>query len=196
MIRILLRADILMVQQKQRSQTIMRRRCGSANSAALYGRAGLLAKRARAWVAMGFMVLSVAAAGCASAPAPAPPQGVEKMSAAELLYEAARSVYASREIPIEVASARFLIITSAPQPVEADLQKRIVTQVVRAAPGAMNLTVTTQWETRVEIDSKKVWQPVDTPSLRARGNAEERIILREIEQRFKSWSDARAADSN
>jgi|GEM_PF-5456512 len=192
-----------MAQRKQRNQAPERRRCGSADFAALYGRAGLLAKhfqarsrRGAAWVAMGFMVLAIAAAGCASAPPIPAPEGVEKMAAPELLYQAAYSVYETRAIPIEVASERFLIITSQVQPVEGDLQKRIVTQVVRAAPGAMNLTVTTQWETQVEIDSKKVWQPVDTPSLRARGNAEERIILREIEQRFKSWSDARAADSN
>lgn len=190
-----------MVRLKQGHQAARRSRFDSADFASLYGRAGLLAKhlqacgrRGGAWVAMGFMLLAIGVAGCASTPAVPPPAGAEQMGAAELLYQAAHSVYESRAIPIEVASERFLIITSQPQPVEPDLQKRIVTQVVRAAPGAMHLTVTTRWETRVEVGAQKIWQPVDTPSLRTRGNAEERVIVRAIEQRFKAWSHAISVD--
>lgn len=173
---------------------------GPLNSAALYGRAGLLAKSVRAGAraassvgALLMMVMVLLGAGCASAPAVAAPEGVEQMAPAELLYSAALSTYETREIPVAVASARFLIITSEFQPVDADLRKRMVTQVVRAAPGAMGLTVTTQWETRVEKDADLVWQTVDTPILRERGNAEELLILRDIEQRFNAWKGSSSA---
>lgn len=179
-----------MIYRKRMNNNEKKAHLGSVDFGALYGRGVPLAKCVWLGLAVFLLAMALASAGCASAPATAPPTGVETMAPAELLYQAALSVYETREIPVEVASERFLIITSEFQLVEPTLRKRMVTQVVRAAPGAMGLTVTAEWETRVEKGAEFVWQTVDTPVLRERGNVEELAIARATEQRFNAWKKA------
>jgi len=187
---ILSEAIIRMIYRRRIINNEKKAHLGPVDFGALYGRAAPLAKCVRVGLAVFVLAMALVSAGCASAPATAPPAGVEKMAPAELLYQAALSVYETREIPVEVASERFLIITSEFQLVEPTLRKRMVTRVVRAAPGAMGLTVTAEWQTRVEKGDEFVWQTVDTPILRERGNVEELAIARATEKRFNAWKKA------
>ncbi|QDG53974.1 hypothetical protein FIV42_25495 [Persicimonas caeni] len=109
------------------------------------------------------------------------------MSPPEILYQAIVSTYESREIPVALSSDKFLIVTSEYESVGPNLRRRLASRVVRAAPGAMGLKVTTQWERRTKIDGEERWQPIDTVELRKRGKADELDLARAIEQRFESW---------
>ncbi len=111
------------------------------------------------------------------------------MGPPEILYHAIVSTYHSRHIPIDVSSAKFLVVTSQYEEVGPNLRKRLASRVVRAAPGAMGLKVITEWQRRTVIDGKEHWQPVDTPELRTRGNAREIEVGRAIEKRFQSWKE-------
>jgi hypothetical protein len=112
---------------------------------------------------------------------------MDEMSPPEILYQAIVSTYESREIPVALSSDKFLIVTSEYESVGPNLRRRLASRVVRAAPGAMGLKVTTQWERRTKIDGEERWQPIDTVELRKRGKADELDLARAIERRFESW---------
>ncbi len=154
----------------------------------LYGRPQQLAKHA---VAIVFVTLSATfiLAGCASAPKTPPPQGIDEMGPPEILYRAIVSTYETREIPIALSSDKFLLVTSEFESVGANLRRRMASRVVRAAPGAMGLKVTSQWERRTRIDGEERWQAIDTEELRERGKPDELELARAIERRFESWKD-------
>lgn len=154
----------------------------------LYGRRWRLAKHAAA-ILLITLATTFVAVGCATTPETPPPQGIDEMSPPEILYEAILSTYESRDIPVALSSDKFFIVTSEYEPVGENLRRRLASRVVRAAPGAMGLKVTTQWERRTVIDGEERWQSIDTEELRKRGKADELELARAIERRFESWKE-------
>ncbi len=161
----------------------------------LYGRALGLAKDAPAVAAALVILLSaLVLGGCASAPTAPPPDGMDEMTPPEILYQAAVSTYESRDIPVEVASQKFMIVTSEYAPVSPQLRKRMSTRVVRTAPGAIGLKVTAEWERRYMGDGEEQWRAIDTEELRERAKPEELALARAIEERFEDWKKEWKAD--
>jgi hypothetical protein len=168
---------------------------GAVDFDVVYGRACVLAKSAGArfrglFALAGAMFLAaILAGGCASASVAAPPAGMDEMPPPEILYNAIVSTYRGRELPIALASERFLLVVSEYREVTPNLRKRMSSRVMRAAPGAMGLKVTAEWQRRVVIDGEPSWQAVDTPGLRKRARAAELELGRAIEQLFESWKE-------
>lgn len=155
-----------------------------AISALLYGSRAWLAKGLRAGLLIGALGPAL---GCAHAPQPAPPDGVASMSAPEVLYHAILSTYESENLAVDTASQRFLLVTSKYRAVDENTRQRIVSRVIEAAPGAMGLRITVEWQQRESGAETSDWHPIDTPQLRERAHPTELRLGRAIEARFTAW---------
>jgi hypothetical protein len=154
----------------------------------LYGRRNLMAKHIgpALWVMLAAVFVI---GGCATTPAAPPPADMDELGPPEILYRAIVSTYESRKIPIALSSDKFMLVTSDFEAIGQNLRRRMASRVVRAAPGAMGLQVTVEWERRTEIDGRQSWRPIDNESLRERAKPTELELGRAIERRFESWKE-------
>ena len=111
------------------------------------------------------------------------------MSPAEVLHQAAVSVFRERELGVSLESARFLVVNSEYHDVTDDLRRRFVARVIRGPEGAMGLKVIAEYQRRLELDDGTHWEPIDTDELRERARGKELELGRAIERRFERWSE-------
>lgn len=159
----------------------------------LYGRRFRLAKHAGALARVAIVLMALTAlftaGGCATAPVTPPPEGIDEMGPPEILYRAIVSTYETQKIPIALSSDEFMLVTSEFEEVDPNLRRRLASRVIRAAPGAMGLRVTVEWERRTKIRGEEQWKPIDNESLRERAKPTELELGRAIERRFQSWKE-------
>ena len=139
-------------------------------------------------MALGLTILALAA-GCASTPQVAPPEKMDEMTPPEILYQAIISTYEQRDLPIELASEKFMLVTSEYDKLSPILRRRMAARVVRAPRGAVGLKVTAEFQRRTRIDGRQVWTEVDTVELRKRAKSDELALARAIETRFERWKE-------
>lgn len=149
-----------------------------------YGRISRLAKRIAALL-LAASILGFC--GCASAPVDPPPPQIDGMSAPQVLYQAILATFDERDLPVETASERHLLVSSTFQPAGAALRKQMTARIVRGMPGAMGLKITTDWQRRSEESQAPAWTPTNSPELNKRAQADELALARAIEARFSAW---------
>lgn len=129
-------------------------------------------------------------AGCKTAPAPVP-EGVDlaEKTAPQALFQAIRVTFDEKDIPVDVQSERFLVVTSEYLDAGDRLRKRYTARVIRMKGGASALRVKVEYQRRSGSGSDVRWRNVAGEVLGQRARDAEVELARDIEENFNSWKD-------
>lgn len=133
------------------------------------------------------VAVGVGALGCRSAPPPKPEASLEGKSDPQILYLAVVETFEERGIPIDVASEKFMIVTSKYRKVSERLRRRFTARIVRMRGGATALRIKAEHERRHGRGDDVVWKTVDSDILQERAEKEELELARAAEKRFHRW---------
>lgn len=145
-------------------------------------------RRAPVRVATLLTAICLLLSGCAGQGAPDAPEGVEQMSAPEVLHRAAVSVFEEEGLEIEETSSKHLFVTSSYDDFSENLKRRYKAEVIRGPEGVMGLKVTVDYKRRYVDDGEEQWVPFDNAKLRERARPWEVQLGRAIERRFEAWA--------
>lgn len=140
-------------------------------------------------------VAATAVFGCQSVPESKPEVSLEGKSDSEILYQAAVQTFRERGLGVDVASEKFMVVTSKYESVSERLRRRFTARIVRLDGGATALRVRAEHERKHGSGEEAVWKKVESEPLRERAAERELDLGRSIEKRFHRWRAERDEES-
>lgn len=103
----------------------------------------------------------------------------------EILYNAILQEFRAREIPIEIASEDYLLVSGEFEPINDQVRRRYIARVIVLRNGAA-LNVEADFQRRTTEGAAQVWMDSTEQSVRRRAKQEEKMLGEAIRDRFAS----------
>jgi ethanolamine ammonia-lyase small subunit len=110
------------------------------------------------------------------------------------LYEAIVATYEARDLSIDLASKRFLLVRSNYRRIDDRLRRRFIARIVRMPGGASALRVRTEHQRRHGRGEDAVWKTVESQLLEKRARKAELELGRAIERRYREGGASASSD--
>lgn len=148
--------------------------------------------RFQVWAASALLLIltgvTPVASGCQSRARPVPDEvSLEGKSNPEILYQAILHTFERREIPVDIASDKFLVVTSDYQFLRERLRRRFTARVIRLPGGASALRVRAKYQRKHGSGSDLVWKTIEGDVVSQKASEAELELARDIEKTFRDW---------
>ena len=115
-------------------------------------------------------------------------QELDGPSDPEILYNAILQEFRDREIPIEIASEDYLLVSGEFESINEQVRRRYIARVIVLRNGAA-LNVEADYQRRSSTGEAEVWVDSTEESVKRRAKQEEQMLGEAIRDRFETLKD-------